>query len=588
MHHHFAIRSLGIVSLLLLAACGDSGSTTTNTTVVSPVAVSAVFPAEARAGETITVSGQRFGATQGTSTLSINGAVATQIASWSDTQIEATVPAGATTGNVTVSVDGVAGAPGHLVVLWQATNPVNVAVSAAAGDQDAPRIIADGAGGTIVVWQDQRNGNHDIYAQRLSSAGAPLWSADGVAVTAIAGAQFAPQLVSDGAGGAIIAWRDQRNGASFDIFGDSDLYAQRLNSAGVPQWAADGVAIATGGRHQSPQLISDGAGGAIIAWTYSLVSGNTVIADDIFAQRVDNAGVPQWTTGGVALALAAVAPSNPQLVSDGAGGAIMVWKDLRRIANSTLTHIFAQRVNGAGMPQWDVDGVPVSDAAINPSTGNLYVDRFRFDPQLVTDGAGGAIVAWQDDSTGNVYVQRIDGAGARQWTAIDPLTPSVPPTDVNISPANPGLSEAQFPQLIPDGAGGAIVAWAEGVSLGTLDVYAQRMNGAGVPQWAAGGVGIEVASGAQSAPQLIPDGEDGAILVWNDARGTDRDIYTQRLNNAGVAQWPTATVISTAVGSQTAPQIVPDGYGGAIVAWQDRRDGNNDIYAQRIGASGRQ
>ena len=38
-----------------------------------------------------------------------------------------------------------------------------------------------GAGGAIVVWQDSRNGDNDIYVQRVSPLGTVQWSANGVA-----------------------------------------------------------------------------------------------------------------------------------------------------------------------------------------------------------------------------------------------------------------------------------------------------------------------------------------------------------------------------------------------------------------------
>jgi hypothetical protein len=57
-------------------------------------------------GTVVTITGQYFGATQGTSTVSFNGTQATP-SSWSDTQIVAPVPAGATTGKVSVTVNGV-------------------------------------------------------------------------------------------------------------------------------------------------------------------------------------------------------------------------------------------------------------------------------------------------------------------------------------------------------------------------------------------------------------------------------------------------------------------------------------------------
>src|SRR5262245_22429953 len=92
--------------------------------------------------------------------------------------------------------------------------------------------ISDGAGGTIVAWEEFRSAtSYDIYAQKLNAAGATQWTAAGVAVCAAADFQQSPQLVSDGAGGAIVTWLDSRSGAAH-------VYAQRVDAAGAPQWAA--------------------------------------------------------------------------------------------------------------------------------------------------------------------------------------------------------------------------------------------------------------------------------------------------------------------------------------------------------------
>lgn len=562
MHHRFAIRSLGIVSLLLLAACGDSGSTTTNTTVVSPVAVSAVFPAEARAGETITVSGQQFGATQGTSTLRINGVTATQIVSWSDTQIEATVPAGATTGNVTVTVDGVAGAPGHLVVLWQATNPANVAVSAAPLDQINPQLTSDGAGGAIVVWQDHRvltdanNGGGDIYAQRVNNAGVPQWAADGVAISTTARGKVRPQIASDGMGGAIIVWTDNALNQGY-----GDIYAQRVNSAGVPQWGVGGVSLGTafGVGAVAPHIVADGAGGAIVVWNGLSTS------IQLRVQRVNSAGVPQWTSAGLALTAGSSNEYlNNRLLADGAGGVFVVW------SNFGTNGLRAQHVSGTGVEQWTAGGVNfvvAGTAASNPSR-----------PKLTTDGAGGVIVAW--NYSNSVFAQRVSNTGAPQWGAVTVAT------STNV------INGSIQVQIVSDDAGGAIIGWAD-----ASEISVQRLNGAGVTQWAAAGVALgtmEPVGYDTSLPetplfQLIPDNSGGATVVWEDFRGGVTDLYAQRVNDAGVPQWANATTVCTAADRQARPQLAADGVGGAVVVWQDRRNGSDyDIYAQGITASGRQ
>jgi RHS repeat-associated protein len=58
-------------------------------------------------GEVVTLSGANFGSTQGLGTVKFNGTVATAT-SWGVSSIVAKVPAGATTGNIVVTADGVA------------------------------------------------------------------------------------------------------------------------------------------------------------------------------------------------------------------------------------------------------------------------------------------------------------------------------------------------------------------------------------------------------------------------------------------------------------------------------------------------
>src|SRR5258708_1649183 len=111
---------------------------------------------------------------------------------------------------------------------WPSDPTVNVRLCLDSADRQDPTIVADGAGGAIITWQDNRNGpDLDIFAQRINAGGTPQWTADGVALCTAANNQQNPTIISDGAGGAIVTWHDARGGTNFDI------YAQRLNAAGV-------------------------------------------------------------------------------------------------------------------------------------------------------------------------------------------------------------------------------------------------------------------------------------------------------------------------------------------------------------------
>jgi hypothetical protein len=72
-----------------------------------PPSITSLSPTSGAAGTSVTISGSNFGSTQGTSTVAFNGNTAS-ITSWGATSIVALVPGGASTGNVVVSVGGVA------------------------------------------------------------------------------------------------------------------------------------------------------------------------------------------------------------------------------------------------------------------------------------------------------------------------------------------------------------------------------------------------------------------------------------------------------------------------------------------------
>ena len=78
-----------------------------------------------------------------------------------------------------------------------------------------------------------------------------------------------------------------------------------------------------------------------------------------------------------------------------------------------------------------------------------------------------------------------------------------------------------------------------------------------------GGLPVITASNHQLEHAVCPDGAGGAILAWQDYRGASIDIYAQRINAAGVTLWTANGVaVCTATGTQGAPAVTPDGAGG--------------------------
>jgi len=303
----------------------------------------------------------------------------------------------------------------------------------------------------------------------------------------------------------------------------------------------------TQGAHR---IISDGSGGFFAVW-HDFRSG---INWDIYAQRFDADGNPQWTPNGVPVCTYADFQRYPRICLDGSGGCIISWRDGR----GTYGRIYVQRLNGNGVPQWAADGVIASAN---------FPDADQDCPWIISDGQGGAIVSWRDSG---VHLQRLSPSGARLWGDY-----------VTIS--NTGGEWGQ--KLIPDGQGGAIITWVDDRGATGNDIYIQRVDSNGNELWGAGDVVVCDASGSQHCPRIIP-ASSGAIVMWQDRRdGSNRQIFAQKVDSSGTPQWLADGVCVFDGNSDSYEHgIASDGAGGAIITWIDKADDN--VYARRIGSSG--
>jgi len=432
-----------------------------------------------------------------------------------------------------------------------------VPICTAEGFQHDHRIISDGFGGTIIVWRDLRGGTRAIYAQRLNALGQTMWATNGIAVCPAGPYPEFPNLISDGAGGAIIAWRQ-----------DYDIRAQKINASGVLQWTAGGVKINWDWEEyfvdNFPAMAPDGMGGAIIAWeSYRYFDGG--YAAHIWGQRIDSSGDLLWGSNdiGVPICEADYSRYDPEMIADGDGGAIVVWADHRDGWDESVVQVYAQRVDGSGTTLWTTDGVPI-DSGTDNRASNLH-------PYLATDGSFGAIFIWNHND--EPRAQRVSANGVVQWA---------------VNGIGLGTASGHFPTIVSDNAGGAIIAWEDTHAGGYPDIYAQRLTASGTALWTAGGIPICTAAGTQARPKLTTDGSGGAIIAWGDNRAGNNDIYAQRVNASGAALWTVdGAAVCTAANNQEAPVIASQGAGGGVIAWGDRRSSpNTDIYAGFVNASG--
>lgn len=105
------------------------------------------------------------------------------------------------------------------------------------GDQQNPRLYKRGTE-LLVVWEDNRRQDWDIYYQRLDIAtGKPLLASAGKALVELPGPQLNPHLVLDYfQNEAVVVWEDKRRLKP-------DLYFQRISAEGKPLWAFEGQGL---------------------------------------------------------------------------------------------------------------------------------------------------------------------------------------------------------------------------------------------------------------------------------------------------------------------------------------------------------
>jgi IPT/TIG domain-containing protein/Ig-like domain-containing protein len=137
----------------LVACAGGPGAPAAATVTPAAPSITGLNPNSGAVGTSVTITGTNFGTTQGTSTVTFSGTVATPT-SWSATNIVVPVPTGATTGSVVVTVGGVASNGASFTVNSPptiTTQPANQTVTA--GQAATFRVTANGTPPLSYQWQ---------------------------------------------------------------------------------------------------------------------------------------------------------------------------------------------------------------------------------------------------------------------------------------------------------------------------------------------------------------------------------------------------------------------------------------------------
>ncbi|MGB2697002.1 MAG: hypothetical protein WBD28_03975, partial [Candidatus Zixiibacteriota bacterium] len=465
-------------------------------------------------------------------------------------------------------------------------------------NQTSPSVAVFKDGSFVLVWQDERNGDWDVHAQKLDSSGVTIGTNFQIPQESEFSDQLYPDVARWGDSSFIVIWVED---------GEGNIYAQRFN----PNLTTNGSRITVNDNQIStpdlkPDLAAFPDGGFVVAWQG--INGGL----NIYARRFDSAGSPTGSSFKVNDG-ASVLPELPSVAVDTSGAFVVVWNDYRDedkdiyfkrydasgnpigtdiIANTDagtevqyqpkvtlgkdkdfmITWIDLRNVNEdiyARLFSWD------GTAKTGDQKVNTGVD-LQIDPDIGADSSGKFIIAWADyrKDLPAVYMQRYDTDGNN-------LGPNIVIYD--------SIPEAEKTSISINESGNYVVSWRYAQDY-DFDVYAQRVGPGDIAKGPVIKVNDDQNGAMQRLPRVATDQSGKMLVVWEDQRGGSlkdgSDIYVKKFMQNGDVAFGEFKVNDN---SQLLPQKSPDvglsSTGASVVVWQDSRDGQN-IYGQRIDFGG--
>lgn len=424
---------------------------------------------------------------------------------------------------------------------WPTYPDAPLVVCDAANIQSGVRAMSDGADGWLVLWTDKRNSttNVEIYGQRFDHDGYPLWTANGKSLVSIPGEnvfEMAAAMASNG--NLLIAYLHQP--ASYQ----DTLNVMAYDMNGDPVWDVPTEITRSGssilGQNNLSMIATEDH--AFVGWYDVYVGGS----NQVNVTRIDlNGGLP-WGMDGLAIPNASYGPF--LLRPDQAGGVIVNW----RCGNGAGACSRAQRVSAAGNTVWG------NNFEVSAGGGGL---AYAFDTQL--DGTGSLISVWTQVGA-DIAMARWDTTGAFVWTP----SPFYACNE----------SHAQDNPVMVMNEGELFVAWGDNrPPANNQDLYVQKFDMNGAPQWTADGVAAIQTNTYIPTPGIVASDEGAVIATFNT---TSIGFCARRVLNDGSLDWPAPTAFcTTSFNPFYEDQVkLADGDGGVVAFWSN----NNNVYGAHI------
>jgi hypothetical protein len=206
----------------------------------------------------------------------------------------------------------------------------------------------------LCQWTDARNlltTGFDIYYQLLDSTGIPLLNKNGVPFQNGPAYENTPQLLQ-AHNNIYTIWMDDRTMYY-------NIYCQKLTQKGSPLWRTGGIPIQKGPYHQRHHLLEilqDSS--ALIVWSDERIGSEY---EKLFMQKISPHGQFMWKLGGTEVCSALSRQISPKILTDLHNGFIISWLDNRNILSSNYNLYALRFSSNAGIPLWDPKGIKIGE-----------------------------------------------------------------------------------------------------------------------------------------------------------------------------------------------------------------------------------
>jgi hypothetical protein len=448
---------------------------------------------------------------------------------------------------------------------WPTSPDTNLVICDRTGEQTLPKVRTTPDGGCYISWYDNSSGNYDMYLQRLDMNGVPQWPANGLLISNHPQETWITDydMTVDSEGTAVLAFNDIRDG------GDWDIYVYLIGPNGTFYWGQNGVAVSNNnGFEPSPHVRVTSGGNYAFAWQEETDSGNVVHVRKL-----------SWLNGlDVFPPIILTAPygcTNPRIVAADSDAIIVQYLKPQGTVGVPPQHIYAQKFDVGGTAVWAAGGVPIM------TTNGIA--PWMLQEELVSDGAGGAISYWYDTRDNNrhhVWLQRVLSNGTTAWTT----------NGVQTSLAADEL-EMSSSQAVTNGDQVMIFYMTADLNQNNWGIGGQALllsNGERL--WGNNGISFAALDARQRfLLQAFPENFGATVVYLENVTSGSMQDYVEGFGVSadGVMEWDNSPrMLCTVNSSKLHLDACRNRFGQVIAAWGDGRATGDDIYVQNINPNG--